>query len=248
MQRLAIIGGTGLTSISDLHITNNQAVETPYGSTSAAFSHGELAGKEIVFLARHGNNHTIPPHKINYRANIWALQNIGITHVIAVAAVGGIHLNIPPKKIVIPNQVIDYTYSRKQTFFDNDLEHVTHIDFTHPYCNDLRIVMLQAAKDLKLDVFDGGTYGATQGPRLETAAEVNRLEKDGCDIIGMTGMPEATLAKELGLCYATCALSVNWAAGRGESEITMVEIDQAIEEGMDAVKQLIAASIKLFSK
>lgn len=248
MQRLAIIGGTGLTPISDLHITNMQTVETPYGSTSAAFSHGELAGKEIVFLARHGNNHTIPPHKINYRANIWALQSMGITHVIAGAAVGGIHPNIPPKKIVIPDQIIDYTYSRKQTFLEDDLEHVTHADFTHPYCSDMRTIMLQAAKDLRFDVFDGGTYGATQGPRLETAAEVNRLEKDGCDIIGMTGMPEATLAKELGLCYAVCAMSVNWAAGRGESEITMVEIDQAIEKGMGSVKQLIAASIKLFSK
>lgn len=246
MKRLAIIGGTGLASISDLKIINNQTVDTPYGPTSAAFSHGELAGNEIVFLARHGDDHTIPPHKVNYRANIWGLHNIGITHVIAVAAVGGIHSNIPPKKIVLPDQIIDYTYSRKHTFFEEELDQVTHIDFTQPYCSEMRRIMIQAAKDIELDVLDGGTYGATQGPRLETAAEINRLEKDGCDIVGMTGMPEASLAKELELCYATCAISVNWAAGKGESEITMAEIDQAVEEGMLSVKQLLATSNKLF--
>lgn len=246
MGRLALIGGTGLTSISELKVLRTQNQDTPYGSTSAPFTFGDIAGNEIVFLPRHGYTHTIPPHKINYRANIWGLHSIGVTHIIAVAAVGGIHPNISPKKIVIPDQVIDYTYSRKHTFFEEELDKVAHIDFTQPYCKEMRQIMLQAAKDLELDVFAGGTYGATQGPRLETAAEINRLEKDGCDIVGMTGMPEAALAKELELCYATCALSVNWAAGKTEHEITMDEIKQSVEEGMLSIKLLLVASIKLF--
>lgn len=246
MNRLAIIGGTGLTTINDLKILSKQDVDTPFGSTSAPFTFGDIAGKEIVFLPRHGTRHSIPPHKINYRANIWGLHSIGVTHIIAVASVGGIHPKIPPKQIVIPDQIIDYTYSRTQTFFEGELEQVVHIDFTQPYCNEMRQIMLQAAKDLELDVFAGGTYGATQGPRLETTAEINRLEKDGCDIVGMTGMPEAALAKEFELCYATCALCVNWAAGKTEYEITMEEIKQSVEEGMLSIKQLLTASIKLF--
>ncbi len=246
MNRLAIIGGTGLTTINDLKILSKQDVDTPYGSTSAPFILGDIAGNEIVFLPRHGSAHTIPPHKINYRANIWGLRSIGVTHIIAVASVGGIHPNIPPRQIVIPDQIIDYTYSRKQTFYEEELERVVHIDLTQPYCNEMRQIMLQAAKQLELDVFAGGTYGATQGPRLETAAEINRMEKDGCDVVGMTGMPEATLAKELDLCYATCALSVNWAAGKTEHEITMEEIQQSAEEGMLSIRQLLTTSIKLF--
>ena len=248
MQRLAIIGGTGLTSIYELNILNKQTVDTPYGSTSGPFTVGELAGNEIVFLPRHGYEHNIPPHKINYRANIWGLHSIGISHVIGVTSVGGIHANIPPKKIAIPDQIIDYTHSRKQTFFEEKLDQVTHIDFTQPYCNEMRKTLLQAAKNLELNVFVDGTYGATQGPRLETAAEINRMEKDGCDIVGMTGMPEATLAKELELCYATCALSVNWAAGRSETEIKMSDIKLVVEEGMDSIKQLLVAAIKLLKK
>lgn len=248
MQRLAIIGGTGLTSINELNILNKQTVDTPYGSTSGPFTVGELAGNEIVFLPRHGYEHNIPPHKINYRANIWGLHSIGISHVIGVTSVGGIHANIPPKKIAIPDQIIDYTHSRKQTFFEEKLDQVTHIDFTQPYCNEMRKTLLQAAKNLELNVFVDGTYGATQGPRLETAAEINRMEKDGCDIVGMTGMPEATLAKELELCYATCALSVNWAAGRSETEIKMSDIKLVVEEGMDSIKQLLVAAIKLLKK
>jgi 5'-deoxy-5'-methylthioadenosine phosphorylase len=239
MVKLAIIGGTGLTSIEELNILDYLNVDTPYGAPSAPLIKGELAGKEIIFLARHGNQHTIPPHKINYRANIWALHSIGVTDVIAVAAVGGIHQNFSPEKIVIPTQIIDYTYGRKHTYFEDDLSEVVHTDFTHPYSETLRQKLLQAAKDCNIDVFDGGVYGATQGPRLETAAEINRMEKDGCDIVGMTGMPETALAKELGLNYACCALSVNWAAGRSEKEITMDDIKKAIGAGVKAMKSII---------
>lgn len=245
MVKLAIIGGTGLTSIEELNILGQLNVDTPYGAPSAPLIKGEVAGKEIIFLARHGNQHIIPPHKINYRANIWALHSIGVTDVIAVAAVGGIHRNIPPKKIVIPMQIVDYTYGRKQTYFEDDLSEVVHIDFTHPYCETLRQKLLQAAKECNIEVYDGGVYGATQGPRLETAAEINRMEKDGCDMVGMTGMPEAALAKELGLNYACCALSVNWAAGKNEKEITMTEINKAIDAGMKAVKSVLMCAISI---
>ena len=244
MNLLAIIGGSGLTSIDELQDIRTQNVTTPYGPTSCEITMGRLAGLEIVFLPRHGNSHSIPPHQINYRANIWALQSIGITHVIAVAAVGGIHQDIPPGKIIIPDQIIDYTYSRKNTYFDGPPNEVKHIDFTNPYCDELRQALLQASKETEVDVFSGGTYGAAQGPRLETAAEICRMEKEGCHIVGMTGMPEAALARELELCYATCALSINWAAGKGEKEITMQAMQRSLEYGMAAVKQLLVESIK----
>ena len=243
MTKLAIIGGTGLTSIDELEIVGECTVDTPYGAPSAALVEGKLADKEIVFLARHGTNHTIPPHKINYRANIWALKSVGVTDVIAVAAVGGIHKDTPPEKIVIPDQVIDYTYGRNHTFFEDDLSEVTHIDFTYPYNESLRKRLIQAAKHSAVDVYEGGVYGATQGPRLESSAEVIRLERDGCDIVGMTGMPEASLAKELKLGYACCALSVNWAAGKSENEITMQEIQAAINSGMKEVKSILVSTV-----
>lgn len=243
MTKLAIIGGTGFTSIDELEIVDEQTVDTPYGSPSSALIKGNLSGKEVVFLARHGVEHTIPPHKINYRANIWALKSIGITDIIAVAAVGGIHKDIPPEKIIIPDQIIDYTHDRKHTYFEDNLSEVTHIDFTHPYSEKLRQLLHTAAKNAGIDIFNGGTYAVTQGPRLETAAEISRLEKDGCDIVGMTGMPEAALAKELGLGYACCALSVNWAAGVDNKDITMEEINTVVKKGVVVLRQILVATI-----
>jgi 5'-deoxy-5'-methylthioadenosine phosphorylase len=243
MTKFAIIGGTGLASMEELDIVGEQTVDTPYGEPSAPLVKGKLSSKEVVFLARHGANHTIPPHKINYRANIWALKSVGVTDVIAVAAVGSIHQDIPPEKIVIPDQIIDYTYGRKHTYFEDDLSEVTHIDFTNPYNEELRKKLIQAANNCEIKVCHGGVYGATQGPRLESSAEIIRLERDGCDIVGMTGMPEASLAKELELNYACCALSVNWAAGKSDNEITMQEIQLAIDNGMLAVKSILAFTI-----
>ena len=247
-RRLAIIGGTGLTSISDLKITGKQEVDTPFGACSSALTIAELAGDEIVFLPRHGHAHNIPPHKVNYRANIWALYSTGITHVIGVGAVGGISRNSPPEKIMISDQIVDYTYDRKQTFFEQDLDRVTHVDFVEPYCHELREIMLRAAAEIGLEVLDSGTYGVTQGPRLETAAEVKRMGKDGCDVVGMTAMPEAALARELNLCYATCAFCANWAAGAGsgKNEINMAEIQKTVEQGMVSVRQLLVASVSHF--
>ncbi|MEM7305011.1 MAG: S-methyl-5'-thioinosine phosphorylase, partial [Pseudomonadota bacterium] len=196
-------------------------------------------GKKIIFLPRHGSQHTIPPHMVNYRANIWALHDKEVRQIVAVAAVGGITPEIYPTRIVIPDQIIDYTYGRAHTFYEKDLSQVKHIDFTQPYDCDLRNHLIKASELAEIDVFKGGVYAATQGPRLETAAEVNKLAKDGCDIVGMTGMPEAALARELNIAYAHCAMSVNWAAGRSKELITLEAIRECTEQGMEKVRQLL---------
>lgn len=243
MAEIAIIGGTGLTSLKNLEILRREVVHTPYGEPSGPLVYGALSGKQVVFLPRHGSSHTIPPHKINYRANIYALKEVGIKKVIAVAAVGGIRADLTPGRLVIPDQIIDYTWGRSTTFFEDSLKHVVHIDFTQPYNEELRQVLLNAGDKLALNIAAGGTYGATQGPRLETAAEINRLERDGCDIVGMTGMPEAALARELELDYATCAVIANMGAGRGEQELTMEQIEQNLLIGMEHVRHLLEATI-----
>lgn len=243
MAEIAIIGGTGLTSLKNLAITERQIVQTPYGEPSGPLIRGVLNGKEIIFLARHGYGHTIPPHKINYRANMWTLKESGVKKVIAVAAVGGIRADLVPASIAIPDQIIDYTWSRNATYFEEGLTHVTHIDFSEPYCEELRQALLAAAQRVGLQVATSATYGATQGPRLETRAEINRLEKDGCDMVGMTGMPEAALAREMDLCYATCAVIANQAAGRGTREITMQDIEHNLSLGIDKVRTLLEAVI-----
>lgn len=245
MAELAIIGGTGLTTLKNLAIERREVVHTPYGQPSGPLSHGRLCGKEVVFLPRHGSGHTIAPHDVNYRANLWALDHIGVTKVIAVAAVGGITPAMVPAALVIPDQIIDYTSARQHTFFQGNLEQVTHIDFTFPYCEDLRADLIAAGRAAGLSLVERGTYGATQGPRLETAAEINRMERDGCDIVGMTGMPEAALARELGLCYAACAVCANWAAGRGEGEISMEDIDRTLKTGMEKVRTLLEQVIPM---
>ncbi|MCK5640232.1 MAG: S-methyl-5'-thioinosine phosphorylase [Gammaproteobacteria bacterium] len=239
MIELAIIGGTGLTSLEDLKITNREIIHTPYGEPSGPLVYGELCGKNIVFLPRHGPGHVIPPHKINYRANIWALNDVGAKKILAINAVGGIREDMQPGRLVFPDQIVDYTWSRGSTYFEEGLTNVTHIDFSYPYCEELRQSLLEAVRACGLEGIDGGTYATTQGPRLETAAEVNRLESDGCDLVGMTGMPEAALARELELCYACCAVVANMAAGRGEGEITMEEIEANVLTGMDDVRVLL---------
>ena len=225
MKNLAIIGGTGLDSLGILQVEKREVVTTPYGEPSGAITRGHLFGQEVLFLPRHGYTHHLPPHKVNYRANLWALQHLGAEQVLAVAAVGGIRADMTPGRLAIPDQLIDYTWGRAGTFFEDRLEQVTHIDFTYPYCEAMRQRLLKAALAENIPVVDGGTYGATQGPRLETIAEIERMERDGCHLVGMTGMPETALARELGLCYATCAVVANWAAGKSAGEITMAEIE-----------------------
>lgn len=240
---VAIIGGTGLTSLGTLNITRRETRATPYGDPSSPLTWGEWGGQAVVFLARHGEHHTLPPHKINYRANLWMLHHIGVKQVIAIAAVGGIRADMTPGTLAFPDQIVDYTWGRHCTFFEEDLSHVTHIDFTEPYCGRLRERLIQAARTLQLDARETCTYAAVQGPRLETAAEVRRLERDGCDIVGMTGMPEAALARELDLRYAACAVVANRAAGKAAGEITMAEIERNLVESMDKVKTLLARVI-----
>ncbi|MGR8997549.1 MAG: S-methyl-5'-thioinosine phosphorylase [Gammaproteobacteria bacterium] len=245
MTKLAIIGGTGLTQLSDLTIIKHDKLTTPYGSPSADFISGELNHKEVIFLARHGNPHTLPPHKINYRANIWGLKQLGIEQIVAVAAVGGITEEMRPAHIVIPDQLIDYSHDRKHTFFEDENYPVTHIDFTYPYCPKLRLSLIAAAAKADIKISPSGTYGCTQGPRLETAAEIKRMERDGCDLVGMTAMPEAALAKELGMDYAAISVIANWAAGKTAGEITMTEIEQHLHAGMANTAELLKAFISL---
>ena len=239
MNDLAVIGGTGLTVLDGLEIVRRESIDTPWGKPSAPLGHGRLAGVEVVFLARHGAPHVIPPHRVNYRANIWALHQAGVRRVIAVAAAGGIRSDLDSGAIVIPDQIVDYTWGRGHTFFEDDLAHVVHVDFSSPYCERLRTGLLDAARRAGVDVIDGGTYATTQGPRLESAAEIDRLERDGCDVVGMTGMPEAALACELGMRYAHCAVVSNRAAGRSPEPLTMEVIRANLESGIARVRSLL---------
>ena len=270
MTETAIIGGTGFGELAGLVVGERVAVDTPFGAASAGLVFGELAGREVVFLARHGDGAaTIAPHRINYRANIWALREAGARRVVGLAAVGGISRELAPGSVVIPHQIIDYTWGREHTFFDggglvggggglsdddggdgasgnggevsgasDDARAVKHIEFASPYSASLRGDILTAAATAGVAVSDGGVYAATQGPRLETAAEVERLARDGADVVGMTAMPEAALAREIGLEYATVAMVVNPAAGRGAAT-TMAMIAGYLEvAGRDVVRVL----------
>ena len=243
MKDLAVIGGTGLTMLDGMEVVHQEPVDTPWGEPSAPLSRGRLEGAELTFLARHGVPHAIAPHRVNYRANIWALHHAGIRRVIAVAAVGGIRPELDEGVIVIPDQIIDYTWSRGHTFFEDDPGRVVHVDFTSPYCERLRAGLLDAARSAGVDAIDGGTYAATQGPRLESAAEIDRLERDGCDVVGMTGMPEASLARELGMSYAHCAVVSNRAAGRSTEALTVEAIRSNLESGIAKVRRLLAGFV-----
>lgn len=238
---LGIIGGSGLDRIEGLEIRQRQPCATPYGEPSAPLQMGMLRGRPIMFLPRHGDQHTIAPHLINYRANLWAMHAHGVRNIVAVAAVGGITAGMESGKLVVPDQIIDYTHGRESTFFDGIGNPLSHVDFTLPFCTALRKQLLVAGRAAGHLLHDGGTYGATQGPRLETAAEIGRMERDGADIVGMTGMPEAVLARELGVCYAMLALIVNAAAGRGNNVqgVSMAEIEATAKSGMQQVLDVL---------
>lgn len=244
MTVYAIIGGTGLTQLDGLSMKALLNPETPYGAPSAGIVQGEYAGREVLFLARHGHPHRIPPHQVNYRANLWALKHAGAEAVIAVNAVGGITAGMGTGQLVVPHQVIDYTQGRIGTFFEGELDHVTHIDFSHPYDEPLRQKLLDALRRAGHAHSDYGVYGCTQGPRLETVAEIARMERDGCDIVGMTGMPEAALARELNLPYVALSLVVNPAAGKSTSIITMAEIEAALAAGIGKVRETLSILLK----
>lgn len=243
----AVIGGSGLSQLPEFQLERRQVYRTLYGEPSGALMFGHLAGEPVVFLARHGYGHTIAPHQINYRANLSALSQIeGLDGIVAVASVGGVRPDLLPGQLVIPDQILDYTWGRPSTFFEGSAQ-VEHIDFTWPYDATLRAGLCSAAEAINESVVQGGCYACTQGPRLETAAEIRRLARDGADIVGMTGMPEAALARELDIPYAHLALVVNSGAGIGDSakQISHAQIAQVVAEGMERVMNVIKSMIQL---
>lgn len=212
---LALIGGSGLNELDDAELVGRHSAETPLGSASTGVAHLRLQHQACLFLARHGHPRRLPPHRINYRANLWALKQAGATQIVAINVVGGIDPSLSPGDLVVPDQLIDYTHDREASFFDGRFRPLQHINFTWPYTASLRHRLLQAGAHCGEAVVAGGVYAAVQGPRFETAAEIARLARDGCTLVGMTGMPEAALARELALPYACLALVLNPAAGTG---------------------------------
>lgn len=227
---LAIIGGTGVYRLAALEGAEAVQGDTPYGAPSGPVRVGRLAGRRVAFLARHGEGHSLPPHRVNYRANLWQLKALGARRVLAINTVGGITDRFGPRVLALPDQLIDYTWGRTSSFWDGEGGEVLHVDFGDPYTPSLRKALHEAAARSGTALVDGGCYGATQGPRLETRAEIARMRRDGCDLVGMTGMPEAGLARELGLDYACLAVVANWAAGCGDdAEITLAEVLANVE-------------------
>jgi 5'-methylthioinosine phosphorylase len=243
-----VIGGTGLCKIKGLIVEKHEAIKTPYGQTSELLTFGILGDHKVIFMARHGKNHSIPPHLINYQANIWALHSVGVKNLIGINTVGSIETEFKPGDFVFPNQIIDYTYCRKNTFFDGIKSPVKHIDFTFPFDNNLRNSFLKASKLLKLKYHINAVYASVQGPRLESAAEIDRYENDGANIVGMTGMPETSLAREIGLNYALICPVANHAAGRGLNKdgVTHQEISANSEKMALSITNLIKGIIESY--
>ncbi len=245
---LAIIGGTGLYRLAALEDVDTHQPVTRYGAPSGPIRVGTLGGRRVAFLARHGEGHSVPPHRINYRANLAALKAIGAQRVLALNTVGGITDRFGPRALGCPDQLIDYTWGRISTLCEETGTDVLHVDFGDPYTPALRGEILAAAARAGVAIVDGGCYGATQGPRLETKAEIARMRRDGCDLVGMTGMPEAGLARELGLDYACLAVVANWAAGAGpdpDEQITLQEVlgnVEAASAGLGALLHAMLAS------
>lgn len=243
---LAVIGGTGVYKLADLQDVDTREVETRFGKPSGPIRIGTLLGQRVAFLARHGEGHSVPPHLINYRANLAALKQIGATRVLALNTVGGIGADFGPRVLACPDQLIDYTWGRISTICEGDAGgsgggEVLHVDFGDPYTTMLRHKIIAAARVTGVVVVGHGCYGATQGPRLETKAEIARMKRDGCDLVGMTGMPEAALARELGLDYACLAIVANWAAGCGTGEeITMAEVLANVGAASHGLPELVA--------
>jgi len=236
-MRTAVIGGTGLSDLAGLDIEREHAVATPFGATSAVIQEGRLrGGPGILFLHRHGGHgRPVPPHLVNYRANLWALHHLGAEQIVAANAVGSIREHLSPGTLILPDQLIDYTWGREHSFDDGASGMLLHVDFTAPFDAVLRSKLMRSAAAAEVPCVDGGVLGVVQGPRLETAAEVRRLERDGCDLVGMTTMPEAALARELGVPYAAVCMVVNAAAGLAPQPITL-----------EAIRATLARETRLF--
>ncbi|BCB95816.1 putative S-methyl-5'-thioinosine phosphorylase [Dissulfurispira thermophila] len=242
-MRIGLIGGSGLYEIEGLEITNEVSISTPYGNPSSVYKIGTIDDKEIVFLPRHGTPHTIPPHKINYRANIWGFKSLDVDRIISVSAVGGINKDFFPGHIVLLDQIIDMTYgARESTFYDK--ESVIHIDFTDPYCPEMRDFIIKASHNIKLPVKPSGTYICVNGPRLETAKEIQFFSMIGADVVGMTAMPEASLARELEMCICGISVVTNYAAGISDKKLTATEVVETMKNSINNIKSLVKEVIK----
>ena len=246
MKTLGIIGGTGIDKLDGLQLVDEHAVETPYGDPSRLIQEGRLGQTRLFFLQRHGSPRAIPPHLINYRANLWALRSLDVSDVVAINAVGGISPAMRPGKLVIPDQIIDYTWGREHTIDIGEHDRLMHIDFTEPYDSELRQRLLQVARDKDISHSDKAVHGVMQGPRLETAAEIRRMANDGCDLVGMTGMPEASLARELGLAYASICMVVNAAAGLDDEPLTLEAMRATLAREAAVVRELLTALARCY--
>lgn len=243
VAKVAVIGGSGFYEFPDLAEPTVVEIETPYQSSVKA-TVGKVKGVSVAFMPRHGSDHRIPPHLINYRANIWALKSLGVDFIFALNAVGGIAAEMGPGTLVIPDQIIDYTFGREHTYAEVLSDALNHVDFTEPFSQKLRSILMNAAHGLNLTVITPAVYGCTQGPRLETAAEVSRCRRDGCDLLGMTAMPEAALARELEIQYASLCTVVNWAAGLTGAPITLGEIYQTLSLVRPHLRSLLVSAIE----
>lgn len=244
MRPLAIIGGTGIDELDGLEVLRDHRVHTPFGEPSRAIQEGRLGDATLFFLQRHGSPGAIPPHQINYRANLWALKSLGVDGIVAINAVGGIAPAMRPGRLLIPDQVIDYTWGREHSFDDGQGGQLMHIDFTEPYERLLRRQLLAAAERAGIPHEAVGVHGVTQGPRLETAAEIKRMARDGCDVVGMTGMPEAALARELDLPYASICMVVNPAAGLGDLPLTIAMMREILLRESAVVRELLSELVR----
>jgi 5'-methylthioinosine phosphorylase len=244
VSAIGVIGGTGIDRLEGLELLAEHPLETPYGAPSRPIQEGEWSGVRVFFLQRHGSPRAIPPHLVNYRANVWALKALGVREVIAINAVGGISAGMEPGRLVIPDQIIDYTWGREHTVDEGADGQLLHIDFTEPYDRALRMALIEQAAMADIAHVPSAVYGATQGPRLETAAEIRRMARDGCDIVGMTGMPEAALARELGLAYAAICMVVNPAAGLGGQPISLAMMHEILDREAGVVHTLLLQLIK----
>jgi 5'-methylthioinosine phosphorylase len=240
MSSVAVIGGTGLEQLPDFELKREVQLDTPWGEVSHPALEGQLGDLPLWFLPRHGRPHSLPPHAINYRANLWQLRELGVSAVVAINAVGGLHPDLLPGTLLLPDQIIDYTWGREHTYFDGNASTLEHIDFTNPYCPALRSALLAASQTAGVACKEGGVYAATQGPRLETAAEVRRLRQDGGDVVGMTGMPEAALARELEMRYASLCIVVNPAAGLSDEPITLAGMGTVLATAAREISAVLA--------
>lgn len=244
MSKIGVIGGSGLYEIKGFVLKKKRTISTPYGKPSDQYLTGTMGKTEIIFLPRHGSHHNIPPHMINYRANIWGFRKLGVDRILSISAAGGINKGLKPGDIVISDQILDMTKERKSTYYDGK-EGVIHIDFTEPYCPELRRILLKAGRQKRLSLKNGGTYVAVEGPRLETASEIKSFSILGGDIVGMTGMPEAALARELEICYAGISVVANYAAGISRRKLTVAEVMEAMKDSTEKIKDLLKSTFTL---